>query len=542
MAVDPSIALGVKPLQVADPLAQYAQLAQLQGFQNQNQVAQMQLEKARQTDRYLANMKEAIIGNGGPADMVMAAKLMSTHPDPNVQMHGIQMMQAQQELAAFNNKYNPSARATGATGGFGGVPSGELGSGTYGITPPPMQAPMQAPMRAPVNALAPQTAPTANALIDTNALRQELFDLSQYPNVPQAKLRAGIIQKQLEEASKLHVVPNVGLVSGAGQTIVASGMTPTDIKRLTAERDALPIGDPNRKLYDQAIADVGGATRVAQQRLAFDQSKFAWEKANPGYELKQAENGDFFGVNKRTLQAVPVTVGGAMPPTGGAPAIGGRLDARTDPRSLMATEPAVGGGIPSGRMAASIVEGAPVAGTPFRGKHEGLKQIPANINLAIIKNNQGVQQLSDTIKLLEQNPEATGFKGFVPGAILNRADPEGVNARAGVADIGSLVMHERSGAAVTASESPRLVPFIPLITDDNATALKKLKRMKTIIEGEQKGLTETYSKDQGYVPNPVVSKISAQGETAPQMPPMYATNGKERIMSTDGGQTWTPAK
>ena len=235
-------------------------------------------------------------------------------------------------------------------------------------------------------------------------------------------------------------------------------------------------------------------------------------------------------------------MGGAIPPTG-AFAVGGRLDATTDPRSLMATQPVIGGGgIPSGRMGAPVVEGAPVAGTPFKGKHEGLKQIPANINLAIIKNNQGVQQLSDTIKLLEQNPNATGFKGFVPGAILNRADPEGVDARAGVADIGSLVMHDRSGAAVTAAESPRLVPFIPLITDDNATALKKLKRMKTIIEGEQKGLTETYSKEQGYVPNPVVSKISAQGETAPQMPPMYATNGKERIMSIDGGQTWTPAK
>ena len=541
MAVDPSIALNVKPLLVADPLAQYAQIAQLQGFQNQNQVAQMQLEKARQNERYLANMREAIINNGGPADMEMAAKFMATHPsDPQAQAVGMQMIQAQQELKAFNSKYGPSARATGATGGFGGgAPSGELGSGTFGIAQPPMQA----PMRAPVNALAPQTAPepAKNALLDTNALRQELFDLSQFPNVPQAKLRASIIQKQLEEASKAFVVPNVGLVRGSGETIVASGMAPTDIKRLTAERDALPVGDPNRKLYDQAIADIGGSTRVAQQRLAFDQSKFAWEKSNPGYELKQAEDGTFYGVNKRTLQAVPVTVGGATPPTG-ASAVGGRLDARTDPRSLMATEPTIGGGIPSGRMAPPIVEGTPVAGTPFKGKHEGLKQIPANINLAIIKNSQGVQQLSDTIKLLEQNPEATGFKGFVPGAILNRADPEGVNARAGVADIGSLVMHERSGAAVTAAESPRLVPFIPLITDDNATALKKLKRMKTIIEGEQKGLTETYSKEQGYVPNPMVSKISAQGETTPQMPPMYATNGKERIMSTDGGQTWTSAK
>jgi hypothetical protein len=304
-------------------------------------------------------------------------------------------------------------------------------------------------------------------------------------------------------------------------------MAPTDIKRLTSERDALPVGDPRRKIYDQQIADIGASTRIAQQRLAFDQSKFAWEKSNPGYELKQAEDGTFYGVNKRTLQAVPVTVGGAASPTGA---------------------PVVGGGIPTGRTAPADqvstppIEGAPVAGTPFKGKHEGLKQIPANINLAIIKNNQGVQQLSDTIKLLEKNPEATGFKGFVPGAILNRADPEGVNARAGVADIGSLVMHDRSGAAVTASESPRLVPFIPLITDDNATALKKLRRMKTILEGEQKGLTETYSKDQGYLPNPVVSKISAPEQNAGATPPMYATNGKERIMSTDGGQTWTPAK
>jgi hypothetical protein len=269
---------------------------------------------------------------------------------------------------------------------------------------------------------------------------------------------------------------------------------------------------------------------VAQQRLAFEQSKFNWEKANPGFELKQAENGDFFGINKRTLQATPVTIGGAVPPTG-ASAVGGS-------------------GIPSNRMAptnqltpaVAPVEGASVAGTPFKGKHEGLKPIPANINLAIIKNNQGVKQLSDTIKLLEQNPNAVGFKGFVPGAILNRADPEGVDARAGVADVGSLVMHERSGAAVTAAESPRLVPFIPLITDDKETVVKKLKRMRTIIEGEQKGLTETYSKDQGYLPNPVVGKIADAEQNAPQMPPMYATNGKERIMSTDGGQTWVPAK
>lgn len=393
MAVDPSIALNVKPLQVADPLAQYAQIAQLQGFQNQNQVAQMQLEKARQNERYLANMREAIINNGGPTDMEMAAKFMATHPsDPSAQATGLQMLQAQQELKAFNSKYNPSARATGATGGFGGgAPSGELGSGTYGITP------MQAPMRAPVNALAPQTAPepVKNALLDTNALRQELFDLSQFPNVPQAKLRASIIQEQLKEASKLHVVPNVGLVSGAGQTIVASGMAPTDIKRLTTERDALPVGDPRRKIYDQQIADIGASTRIAQQRLAFDQSKFAWEKANPGFELKETEDGSIVGVNKRTLQAFPVTTGGAMAPT------------------------PTGGGIPTGRTAptgqltptSAPVEGAPVMGTPLKGKGTALTESQGNATAF------GMRMLEANTLLNDLEGKGTTSGGRIKGAI-----------------------------------------------------------------------------------------------------------------------------
>ena len=404
MAVDPSIALSGRPLEVPDPLAQYAQLAQIQGFQNQNQVAQMQLEKARQSERYLANMREAIINNGGPPDLAMAAKIMSTHSDPNVQFHGIQMMQAQQELAAFNNKYNPSTRATGGFGG--GAPSGELGSGTYGITAPPTQSPMQA--QAPMNALAPQ--PAKNVGTDVNALRQELFDLSQYPNVPQAKLRAGIIQEQLKEASKLHVVPNVGLVSGAGQTIVASGMTPTDIKRLTAERDALPINDPNRKLYDQAIADVGATARVAQQRLAFDQSKFAWEKANPGFELKETEDGSIVGVNKRTLQAFPVTTGGAMAPPSGTP---------------------TGGGIPTGRTAP--VEGTPVTGTPLKGKATALTESQSNATAYGMRMLESQKLLTD----LENKDVVSGgrIKGAVQGTLTSLVPYLGENLAQGAGAI-----------------------------------------------------------------------------------------------------------
>lgn len=313
MAVDPSIALSFKPIQLADPLAQYAQLAQIQGFQNQNQVAQMQMAKMQQNEQYLMRMKEAIIGNGGPADMRRAAQLMATHPSSaEAQATGMQMLRAQDELEAYNKKYNPPA---GATGGYGGapIPSGALGSGTYGITPQAMPAPMQAPM----NALAPTApAPSKNALaVDVNGLQRRLIELSQFPNVPQAKLEASLIQDQLKEASKLHVIPNVGLASGAGQVIIPSGMVPTDIKRLTAERDALPVGDPQRRVYDQAIADIGASTRVAQARLAFDQAKFNWEKANPTKSIHEDASG-LLAVDNRTGVATPVVYG----PTGIQPA------------------------------------------------------------------------------------------------------------------------------------------------------------------------------------------------------------------------------
>jgi hypothetical protein len=49
MPLDPSIALGVRPIQVADPLAQYGQIAQLQNYQTQNQLHQMQMREAEAT-------------------------------------------------------------------------------------------------------------------------------------------------------------------------------------------------------------------------------------------------------------------------------------------------------------------------------------------------------------------------------------------------------------------------------------------------------------------------------------------------------------
>lgn len=51
MPLDPSIALGVRPIEIPNQLAQYSQLAQIQNAQNQNALAQYQLGSAQRAEK-----------------------------------------------------------------------------------------------------------------------------------------------------------------------------------------------------------------------------------------------------------------------------------------------------------------------------------------------------------------------------------------------------------------------------------------------------------------------------------------------------------
>jgi len=186
-------------------------------------------------------------------------------------------------------------------------------------------------------------------------------------------------------------------------------------------------------------------------------------------------------------------------------------------------QPGKGGGAPS------VIEG-------FTPPAEKLRPIPPSINTAIMENQKSGNQIDRAIALLsgqslpgmEADKNATGWKGYLPGAILNRIDPTGVNARAEIADIGSLKIHDRSGAAVTASESPRLMPFIPLTTDDPQTALKKLQRLKLEVDSNSAAMSEIYSKDQGYRENPILNKpsVSQKITTLQEIKDVAASTGK----------------
>jgi len=167
-----------------------------------------------------------------------------------------------------------------------------------------------------------------------------------------------------------------------------------------------------------------------------------------------------------------------------------------------------------GEITGSLVRGP--SGEPLQKE---LKPIPANINTAISTNDQTLKSIDEAIRLIKANPDAVGWKGYAPNKILNETNPEGVDARAAISNIGSLKLHERTGAAVTASEFPRLAPFIPLATDDAATVVKKLTQMRNIAQGEQQNLTETYTREQGYRPSPILKSKPASAPAAAGVAP-----------------------
>lgn len=113
-------------------------------------------------------------------------------------------------------------------------------------------------------------------------------------------------------------------------------------------------------------------------------------------------------------------------------------------------------------------------------KPKELKPLPAAQAKAWTENNRSVKFIDDALKATLEYPEAFGTKNVLGTAIRSRTDPKGVNARALVSNIGSLKIHDRSGAAVSLHEMERLKSFIPIVDGpfaDNAETIEKKLRL-----------------------------------------------------------------
>lgn len=126
--------------------------------------------------------------------------------------------------------------------------------------------------------------------------------------------------------------------------------------------------------------------------------------------------------------------------------------------------------------------------TPVKGPNgEQIKpeppRPPAQLIQAYNQNRKQLTIIDDAIDKIKAHPNAVGLSRGRSDTIDQMVDPTGVDARAAIADVGSMTLHDRSGAAVTASEWPRLAPFIPKASDKNAeTVIKKLQRMRDLVQ------------------------------------------------------------
>ena len=228
------------------------------------------------------------------------------------------------------------------------------------------------------------------------------------------------------------------------------------------------------------------SNNIAKQRLAFEQGKFAWEKANPGYELKEDADGNFFGVNKRTLQAVPVTVGGGAPAS--APAVSGA--GMPGPR---VAQPGV---VPAILGMTSVLDQAAPAAAPatgvrqLTGKGTALTESQGNAvayGMRAKEANAILDELSKKGVLRGANIESTPFIGESLGKVLPSVlgGTSGAQQQVNQAKLNFItaVLRKESGASIPPSEyETEDKKYFPQMNDSAATIKQKENARKIAIQ------------------------------------------------------------
>ena len=257
MALDPNIALGVRGVEVANPLAQYAQVAQIQSMQNQNQVSQMQLDQMRRDEATLQQIQAKAVENGGPADINQIADAYLKSGNPKFVEFGVGLRQKLDERAQIARIMSmgqtptaapaPAAPTTNALAPT--MQAGALGSGTFGMAPEP-----RVNQLAPA-APAPAAAPAANALatpggLDVNTLfaQQNAFMAMGKPEMARAlDARIALASRQTDTQREMQAL---GL-----------SLTPEGFKQYIALKQAPPTQTDLRKNFEFAKTPEGGNYR-----------------------------------------------------------------------------------------------------------------------------------------------------------------------------------------------------------------------------------------------------------------------------------------
>ena len=448
MALDPNIALSVRPLQLEMPnqLAQYAQISQIQNAQQANRLHEMQMaeyERARLEEEGTRNF----LGKADLTDPTVRTQLLTGYGKTGREIYKnlSEAEKAQSEDSARRLKLMQDTQNMYRD--MSGIISNKTDAAAF------LQRVVNDPLM--------KDSPIAKIPL-----------MQQVARIPEDPQGLDDWKKQFALGATKYITENKPVTfaqdTGAGGRLMTR-------PGLGGEATVVP-GSQFTKT--PTFADTNAAAR-----LAFEQNKFAWEKANPGFELKEAEDGSIVGVNKRTLQAFPVSIGGTTP----------------------AATPMAGAGMPGARLPAPAVQAipsmtsvldqqapaaAPTAGKPLMGKGTSLTESQGNAaayGMRMKEADSILEQMAKEGTLRGANIEAVPFVGEGLGKILpsflggtNAAQQQVNQAKANFV---TAVLRKESGASISDAEFAREdKKYFPQVGDDEKTIKQKADARKLAIK------------------------------------------------------------
>lgn len=441
MPLDPLIAGGFRGIELQNPLEAYGRVAQLQHLQQQNELARMQMQQAQRE----ADVQNRLLAlDPKAADYIAQVTQLSPKMGAELELRAVQRSTAErqaeqakaQTLETRQKVWQSQARDAAVN---------------------PSDTVLQQLAKAAVD----------NGLTDMNTATEQYQQLVKLPmdqrSAMLARYGAPAVQPVKTEA--------------------------TQLAKLLAERDALPLNDPRRKAYDDAI--VKASTHQQPQNVNVKVASFV-----PASEEAQKEYIRDTSKERTALRNAPDTLINVDKARALIPGAKGFMGAGGEP--MLKAASFLNNRLGFGIDVKGVADATELRTRLFEGIMDNLKRLDS-------------QPSQEQQRIMQ---EALGTLGTDPNALPRVLDKIEETVRARVS---------RFNEDVTDAEARGVkFPYKPQI------------KLPTL--GANVGAIPTAR----TTPPPATTAPT----TAPAAAPMYARNPStgQRIMSTDGGNTWNPVR
>jgi hypothetical protein len=317
MALNPNISLAVKGIELQDPLAQYGKFAAIQNAQQQNQLAQMQMQEYERTRAEEEGARNYL------------AQSDLSKPENRTELARRFGRTGMAYGAAFNAQEKAALEQEETRGKIA-----ETQTKTQAAQFDLQNKKLNYVLQIIGNSSTPQ-----DAIAQINKGVKEGY-------ISMAQGTAKIQKLQNMQPTEFAQFRNDNLIEtlGALDQLNQSKQTTQDtdlggfIQRQVRDAQGRPIGAPERLPKTPSFSDV-----TAQKNLLLAQQKFDFERANPGITVQQTEDGTLVGVNNRTGVAMPITLDGAAPMAPAAAPVSNQFSPRGAPSAAPAVTQAIPG-------------------------------------------------------------------------------------------------------------------------------------------------------------------------------------------------------